>query len=250
VLVTSSLPLPLWWERDEKEQSDFSGRGAQARHNEAGRLSNQKKVPPTMLQALRDATSPLHDKLEECMPLMRPDLSPAAYLQVLKNFYGLYAPLEATLLVHPAWLALLSDAPDRQRLPHLKLDLEALGVSLAEQEALPLCPLPDMSQGLEQVLGCMYVMEGSTLGGQHMVRHLKAHFGWDEADDSKTHFFNSYGKQVGPRWKAFCEVLQTFCAQQTPEEQQVTIASAVGMFELLEQWFTAHPVQELDTAKR
>lgn len=200
-----------------------------------------------MLQQLRDATSPLHDKLEECMPLMRPDLSEAAYLQVLKNFYGLYAPLEQVLMAHTDWLALLSDAPDRQRLPHLKQDLEALGVSLAEQEALPLCQLPDMSPGLHQLLGCMYVMEGSTLGGQHLVRHLKNHFGWDEADDSKTHFFNSYGKQVGPRWKAFCEVLQSFSAKQTPEQQQITIASAVGMFEILEQWFRAHPALEAVT---
>ena len=61
-------------------------------------------------------------------------------------------------------------------------------------------------EGLAEALGCAYVLEGSTLGGQLILRHLTRHFGPDARVGNFT-FFRAYGDQVGPMWRAFGEAL-------------------------------------------
>jgi heme oxygenase len=61
--------------------------------------------------------------------------------------------------------------------------------------------LPDVPEAL----GAFYVLEGATLGGQILLRHLTRHF--EGAAVGGFAFFRAYGEQVGPMWKAFGEVL-------------------------------------------
>ena len=198
-----------------------------------------------ILNALREATRPLHDKLDHCMPVTDPGLTLEGYANILKNFYGIYAPLEAQLMGLAPWLNALPDYPDRLRLPMLDQDLDALGIDQAQRMDLPRHVLPDMEQlhhqfaevsGLHTVFGVMYVMEGSTLGGQHLVKHLQNHFAWQE--NQHCDFFNSYCNQVGPRWKLFCNTLEDFAREQTLDEQNKIVQAAVNTFTELEHWFT------------
>lgn len=68
-------------------------------------------------------------------------------------------------------------------------------------------PLP----GLPEALGCFYVLEGSTLGGQLILRHLKRHFA--DAPVGSFAFFRAYGDEAGPMWRAFGQALTAAAAQ-------------------------------------
>ncbi len=44
---------------------------------------------------LKAVTQPLHDRLEASIPLLDPQLTLDAYRNILRRFYGIYAPFEA-----------------------------------------------------------------------------------------------------------------------------------------------------------
>ena len=75
-----------------------------------------------------------------------------------------------------------------------------------------------------------YVLEGATLGGQVIGRHAAAH-GLDAAGLS---FFRSYGADVGPMWRRFCEILEMHC--RGAEAQSGAVFGALQAFEHLEAW--------------
>lgn len=87
-------------------------------------------------------------------------------------------------------------------------------------------------------LGSLYVLEGSTLGGQVLTRHFRESLG---LADSSLHFFHSHGPLVGKRWKEFCAALETFGAQNGPAQESV-IAGAADSFTSVMRWFRDKPV--------
>ncbi|WNZ65863.1 biliverdin-producing heme oxygenase [Myxococcus sp. MxC21-1] len=153
------------------------------------------------MQRLKSETRPHHERTEAQVRLMDADLTPTAYRRHLEALHGFYVPLEARLArlgleavpglsVHARW-----------KVPLLKEDLRALGHDDASLERLPHCAeLPSLA-GVPEALGCLYVLEGSTLGGQLILRHLRRHFDGVALGDFS--FFRAYGDEVGPRWRAF-----------------------------------------------
>ena len=151
------------------------------------------------------ATSASHTALEDQLPLMNSDLSREDYCQFLSRFFGFYAPLETQLLASPHWYQLSFDYTPRQKTSRLAQDLLALGRSDAALAATPRCTdLPDCTTP-EQLLGCLYVIEGATLGGRSITRHLQIQLGL--TPESGGAFFDGYGAQTGSHWKAFCTML-------------------------------------------
>jgi heme oxygenase len=142
------------------------------------------------LEALRAGTDDVHRRLEASLPLVRPDLTEHGYHAVLGRFWGLVAPLEEALDRAGVPLA---DWPERRKAALLEADLPAV-------DALPRCgDLPPLD-GDDAVLGCLYVLEGSTLGGRHVAAHVERTLGVGAVG---TRYFRSYGGAVGARWRAF-----------------------------------------------
>jgi heme oxygenase len=81
-------------------------------------------------------------------------------------------------------------------------------------------------------LGTAYVLEGATLGGQIITRHLQQELGIQPECGGA--FFHSYGASVAPMWREFVEVLNTYPA--TEDEQVALVASACETFSSLEAW--------------
>jgi hypothetical protein len=80
-------------------------------------------------------------------------------------------------------------------------------------------------------LGCLYVLEGSTLGARVISRRLESHFML--GPDSGAAFFNAYGEAVGRRWSEFRSfVTGNLSAEQAGE----TVKAAVETFESLLTW--------------
>ncbi len=188
-----------------------------------------------ILKRLKLATNVRHSALEDQLPLMRANLSREDYCRVLTGFFGFYAPLEIQLMDSPYWQQLPFDYADRQKTPRLKQDLLALGTSPWALDTTPLCAaLPDLNAP-EQLLGCLYVIEGATLGGRRITQHLQNRMGL--TPESGGSFFDGYGAQTGTRWKVFCAMLlaNTDHAQDEARDA-VIVAAANSTFQTLTQW--------------
>jgi heme oxygenase (biliverdin-IX-beta and delta-forming) len=192
----------------------------------------------TPAEHLRDATHDLHDRMESSPMLSQLEeatFSVPGYTTLLKRFYGFYAPLEPLLQKHSE-IQQLQDGSSRTRLPWLTQDLLALGVKQEALAELPTCTTLPVLETPAQVLGCMYVIEGSTLGGQMIAKKL--HSMWPQnhsvAPETALHFYTAYGAEIGPKWKFFKEHLnQRLGLLPVPEAME----AARGTFLALEQWF-------------
>jgi heme oxygenase len=163
------------------------------------------------------------------MRLLDAGLTLARYRGYLERFYGLYRPLEARLSRLPFADVGLSLAP-RRKVPMLEADLVRLGT---DPGSLPVCAeLPSIGT-LAEGLGVLYVLEGATLGGQVIRRHLDGTLG--VGPDNGGEFFVSYGARVGEMWSTFQLALAAFAAAH-PEARGALVGAALGTFEAALIW--------------
>ncbi|RKH07806.1 heme oxygenase [Corallococcus sp. CA053C] len=191
-----------------------------------------------LLQRLKTETRPHHERTEGAVRLMDAHLTPGDYQRQLEDFYGLYLPLEARLAapLSEVKTALALDA--RWKTPLLEADLRALGHDTASLAQLPRASaLPDLP-GLAEALGCAYVLEGSTLGGQLILRHLTRHFG-EGSRVGDFAFFRAYGDQVGPMWRAFGDVVTRASERAASDTfDAAVIQGARDTFDAFAAWMT------------
>jgi heme oxygenase (biliverdin-IX-beta and delta-forming) len=117
-------------------------------------------------------TQLLHNKIEQSFffkKIIFQQITINEYRQLLKKFYGFIEPCEKS--IHA--LSCKSILTHREKTILLKQDLQALGLLENEYSSISQCPvLPKLSK-YEHVLGYLYVIEGSTLGGQIIIRMLQ-----------------------------------------------------------------------------
>lgn len=183
-----------------------------------------------ILSTLKQRTQPYHSELERDLGLLQL-ASIEAYAGRLQQFLGFYAPLEAAIARLPGWGQHTFDLARRQKTALLQQDLRALGLSEAAIAATPICADLPAVPGLPQALGCMYVFEGATLGGQLISRHLHRQLGITPA--SGCAFFSSYGENVGPMWVDFRDFLASYTTANTAEP---IVAAACHTFITLGRW--------------
>lgn len=186
-----------------------------------------------LLDELRRQTRALHARAEQAVNLPLRLQSLAAYQHLLGRFYGFYAPLEAQLELITAAGALGLDWQPRRKTPLLVRDLTALGNSPEAIERLPQCARLPSIQDAVAALGCLYVLEGATLGGQVIRRQVQQRLGLDAEQGCA--FFSGYGDDTGNKWSEFCTVLADFHVRWPATDQQV-IAAAAETFATLVCW--------------
>jgi heme oxygenase len=180
-----------------------------------------------LTEVLREETRVHHAQLEAANPLPQTE---ADYLRQLEMFFGFVEPWERALAQ-----ALPADDPiraGRAKTSWLEHDLEFFRIDQAQRQRLPrIVQLPSISSRPE-ILGAAYVLEGATLGGQIIARHLEAALGL--RDGCGYRFFRSYGPEVGPQWQAFrAELLRA----SSPVNDPIIVRAARGTFEILHCWF-------------
>lgn len=191
-----------------------------------------------VMARLKADTRAQHDRAERALDLLRPDLNEAHYRAALKHLrcghHALEPVIEAVLraaLPFEDWAAL--DLPGRRKAPLLDRDLAALGQS--GPPALPGPAAPAWLRAEAHAWGAAYVLEGATLGGQVVRRHLRRAGLPEEA----LHYHGSYGEAVGDRWRRFGQLLsQRHAAAPDPAAfAGQAVDAARRTFELL----TPHP---------
>ena len=188
---------------------------------------------PSMIHALlKDGTRAQHARAEASLPLLDPALTRADYARVVTALHGFHAPLERELAAVP-WARLDLDWDARRKTPLLARDLRALRRTSGDVVALPACDrLPDAST-LARALGCAYVLEGATLGGQLVRRHLARTLGL--GPDTGAAYYHAYGDDVGPMWRAFLAGLAVAVARDGCPPDEV-LAGARDTFDALADW--------------
>ena len=197
-------------------------------------------------QALREQTRAQHEALEQRVRLMDPDVSLDDYRAYLRAMLGYCEPVEASLAALPGWPAAMPDHAERNKAALIRRDLadladvdgsEPSSASEASDAArVPRCPWIPPIHDVDQAFGAAYVLEGSTLGGQVLSRHLGERLG--VTPERGAAFLASYGKDVGPMWRRFCDALERHAAgSERAEAQQVIVAAAAATFTAIDRWF-------------
>ncbi|MGY1725341.1 biliverdin-producing heme oxygenase [Geodermatophilus sp. SYSU D01062] len=180
-----------------------------------------------VLRDLRTATAVEHGQVEATLDLMDPALDRGRLVTVLARLHAFWAAAEAGLddwaARHPADAAAL-DWARRRRTGLYAADLAALGGS-------PDAGRPDLPAvtGTDQALGRLYVMEGSTLGGTFIDRHLAALPGLP-----RLRCFSPYGEDTGAMWAAFRRVTRAHVADAGDAGR--VVAAARETFAVLADW--------------
>jgi heme oxygenase len=186
-----------------------------------------------ILERLRQETRPLHERAERTLDLPARLATRAAYAALLGRFWGFYAPLEPRLEAVVGLDALGLDLARRRKARLLHADLAACGVDAAAIAALPACAALPAVTGTPQALGCLYVLEGASLGGQVIRREVSRRLGLNP--DTGCGFFGGYGAETGPMWQTFCGVVSDY-GRANPDTEGVVVAAAVETFARFVAW--------------
>jgi heme oxygenase len=185
-----------------------------------------------VLQLLRAGTATEHADVERTLDLMSPELQSARLVSVLDRLHGFWAVAEAGLDAwaerHPAD-ARAVDWAGRRRAGLFAEDLRALGA--AGGSARPRLSRVD---GTDEALGRLYVLEGSTLGGTFIDRHLG---GLPQLAGVRLRAFSPYGAETGAMWHAFRRATREQVA--SGGNPAVVVAAARQTFGALAAWCRA-----------
>jgi heme oxygenase len=184
---------------------------------------------------LREHTCSHHEHVEQVLDIPRSVRSPATYLQLLKRFYGFYAPYESQLLAHAGQLAAAGvDLSKRLKTHNLSDDLRSLGLQQERILQLPRCEqLPDLLTW-HHALGAMYVTEGSTLGSQIITRTLRDSL--ILGGETQTTFLVGYASRTGMMWRSFVDALNA--VQLAQSERAAVLAGAAQTFDSIAGWMS------------
>lgn len=183
------------------------------------------------IAALRSATWSSHQRLEKRLDVKARFTNLGAYRAHLQKMWGFCAALEQSLEPEP-FGSLLSDFESRRKLPLLTLDLLAVGAGAEEIASLPRCRAWFASPNPAAAFGCVYVLEGATLGGRTLLPLVESHLRLSARNGAA--FLASYGDDVAAKWRDFGVALDTWCC--TPERRSGAVQAAVATFDALADW--------------
>ena len=155
---------------------------------------------------LRHATAKTHQAVER-LPLMARLTSPSVtredYLDYLHALAEVYAALEGSLL-DVLDEEIRNDLGVRPKLPAILDDLAEQGQPHIPRTSTQLAPA-----GSGAALGGLYVLEGATLGGRVIAKHLRRCLG---PALGSAGFLDFHGEHSSAAWKRFASILDSLPA--------------------------------------
>jgi len=185
-----------------------------------------------ILAKLKEQTAEQHQRLEGNLNILARFNSAQGYKLLLEQFYGFYRPLEmhlGSVMCPPGFLV---NFTARRKTRLLEKDLLFLDLPERELLALPQCQRLPTVKSEAQAFGCLYVLEGATLGGQIISKYVADKLGYERERGAT--FFKSYGAEVRAMWWAFCQALREYATAH--DEDDEVVAAAVDTFDKFDQW--------------
>lgn len=159
-------------------------------------------TPTPTLTTIRAATQDLHAVLDAQVVIAGPDPGPAEYLRHAAAMLGWLEPVEQQLH-RETWPAELEMDARLHKTEALVTDLALGGWSSEEIAQIPRCrDLPPLDNEPRRY-GALYVIEGSTLGGQMLLRRLQPSMpAWP------LQALAGYGRDTSRLWRIFVTNLE------------------------------------------
>jgi len=185
----------------------------------------EKPLPATSpLEAIRLYTRGLHDRVEASVDLKSCLTSRVSYAALLSRYLALYDPFENLLASLTGRSAALAATLNRPKAHLLRLDLQTLNHEASQPSTPP--PFPNLNHP-DSLLGALYVVEGSSLGGRYIAREVLQTLALDATSGAA--FFSGDGEATGTLWKRFTETLN-----QEVADPALAATSACAMFKAFE----------------
>lgn len=186
-------------------------------------------------EQLKVATHAYHARLNRSSALdnlMSPRLSMIEYRNILIGYSHLYLALENRIIAYLKQHPTLFVYSERIKHKWLQDDLAVLDVGIQTQysKTFQHVALPKIDR-IGKLIGVLYTIEGSTLGGQVISRCLEKHIGLTQENGAC--FFNGYGERTISMWQDFLLFAETIAANE--DECHVAVDSACQTFQLFEQ---------------
>jgi heme oxygenase len=183
---------------------------------------------PLLARRLRDATREAHGDAEKAFDLDSRTASRHEYAALLVALHDFHSCAEDRLRSVGGWDALRPpvDLSARERTGLLEQDLESLAVPVPSA-AVPV-ELPSLD-GLPAALGCLYVLEGSRLGGALVARRAVSVLG----PDLPVAFFSGGRRPTGADWRSLQRSLDWFGAVAGHRCADTVVATANQTFSAL-----------------
>ena len=182
-----------------------------------------------ILQLLKDGTAAEHEAVERRVDLANRLRDTSTYADLLGRFYGFYAPLETALGRVSGYEVLGLDFDERRKTALLVADLAILDT---DPDTFPQRGNTPALTSLGQALGCLYVLEGATLGGQFVTKAVEARLGLTPQHGCR--FFSSYRNRVGEMWTAFRAALVKHAT--APAVEAEIVSAARDTFGAFDRW--------------
>lgn len=185
---------------------------------------------------LRSATWPSHQRLEKRLDVKARFTAVDAYRAHLEKMWGFCAAIERRIGCH-FFDGALADYDQRRKVPLIERDLIALGMESESVVELVCCEtLPELGDPAA-AFGCIYVLEGATLGGRTLLPIVQSRLGFTA--DHGAAYLASYGEDVGSMWGAFGVALDRWC--EAAERRVRAAQTAVATFTSLDEWLCGNP---------
>ena len=184
----------------------------------------------TLHQHLKFATAAAHSSLEGLLAKRGYFEGREQYIQYLQRFFAFQDEAERALEVELT-SAVVPDWSERKRAHLAKADLATLDAPERDFSRFS-GRLPRVTWS-EQVLGIVYVLEGSTLGGAYLLKQL-APLGINATHGGS--YLASYGSQRGRMWQRFLSRLEE--AQRRQLRADSIAAAAIATFAAARHYLT------------
>ena len=180
-------------------------------------------VGPPLRQMLQQATCEVHQRLHlhrGFAAIQDTSISLEKYQQLLVRLYGFYFPFEIATRI------------TSERSQWLERDLHATHPDKMTLTAIPRCrSIPELNTP-ERLLGAMYVVEGSALGGRGLSANLDNLLGRGVREGRR--FFEGRGSATGLAWRGWLARLEAY--EHDPVSQSEVVGAALETFSVFEDW--------------
>lgn len=178
-------------------------------------------------EKLKENTKTAHQELEKILvQIIKSIHTTDEYLEILVNFYQFFTPLERAILFR-----LGNDLDDIAKRRKTEWIIEDLKYFHSSQPPVPLYHnIPIINDNL-QAIGALYVIEGSTLGGQFICKMISQKL--EISSSQGFRFFSAYGEDTHKMWENFKKF--TNSKNLIQEEEQKVIDAANMTFNLFKQ---------------
>jgi heme oxygenase len=191
----------------------------------------KNSAPMSAIAELRSATWASHQRLEKRLDIKARFSDSRAYRTHLEKMWGFCAGMELRV-ARDAFGDALPDFEKRRKLPLLQRDLVALGAAADEVMRLPRCETLPRCADEAAAFGCVYVLEGATLGGRTLLPMVRSRLGFTAEHGAM--FLASYGEDVASMWRGFGICLDAWCG--AAERRARAAEAAVATFVSLDRW--------------